>query len=419
MRHLPLTLLFALTLGVSAPRAQSTDGVTDTEVVLGERSAFSGPAAGLGVELWRGAQAAFAEANAAGGVHGRQVRMVLADDQYDPEKAAPAALELLTRQRVFALFGGVGTPTLQKALPVLLKFHRSNGAFQFSNFTGAQPQRERPYDAVVLNVRASYRQETAAMVDALVAAGRRRIGIFVQDDSFGASGRDGVARALQRHGLRVAADTTYRRGQAYDVSAAPQLKLLRAAGVDAIIAVGTSAPCAALVRDARRSGLELPIHAVSFVGADQLLALLQREREPRLFERLLVTQVVPSYNDTSLPLVREYRAAMDRFRPSVPERVGGLPYAGEYRPEAAYSFGSLEGYLNARAFLAVLRKTGRALTRESFLAAADGMGRFDVGLGAVQAELGPQRHQALDAVWFTKATASGWVDVSDVSAVVR
>src|SRR6185369_201871 len=135
---------------------------------------------------------------------------------YDAEQAAPAALRLLGRDRVFILFGGVGTATILKVLPVVLRQNASEGLFQFANFTGAQPQREPPYDKVVINIRASYRQETRAMVDAFVAMGRKRIGIFVQDDAYGASGREGVKRALTAHSLVIAADTTYPRGQTYE-----------------------------------------------------------------------------------------------------------------------------------------------------------------------------------------------------------
>jgi putative Ca2+/H+ antiporter (TMEM165/GDT1 family) len=142
--------------------------------------------------MWRGATAAFAEANAAGGVNGRTVRLVVADDAYDAEKAAIAVGQLISREHVFALFGGVGTPTIVKALPVVLKHFNSDGLFYFANFTGAQTQREPPYAKAVFNVRASYREETKAMVDAFVAMGKTRIGIFVQDDAYGTSGRDGV-----------------------------------------------------------------------------------------------------------------------------------------------------------------------------------------------------------------------------------
>jgi branched-chain amino acid transport system substrate-binding protein len=85
---------------------------------------------------------------------------------------------------------------------------------------------------------------------------------------------------------------------------------------------------------------------------------------------------------------------------------------------AKHSFGSLEGYLSARAFLAVLEKTGPGLTRMSFYAAAEGMGQFDLGVGAM-AEFSPTRHQALDKVWFTYATADGWKPTESPSSVIR
>ena len=394
--------------------AAADPGVTATEVRVGQAAAFSGPSAGLGVEMWRGATAAFQEANAAGGVHGRKLTLILADDAYDAEKAALAVAQLVSREHVFALFGGVGTPTIVKALPVVLKHFQQDGLFYFANFTGAQPQREPPYDQVVFNVRASYREETRAMVDAFVRLGKKRIGLFVQDDAYGASGRDGVKRALKAHGLELAADTTYPRGQAFAVSTAQQLQLLRDARVDAIVAVGSYQPCAALVRDARRSGLMVPIHNLSFVGADQLLRLLRAEEQKghdQLAVKLINTQVVPPYADTAVKLVRDYRAAMDKFQPVIPPESDG-----SYRPEGKYSFGSLEGYLSARVFLLVLEKAGKELTRKGFYAAAEGMGKFEVG--GIAAELSPARHQALDEVWFSTATASGWEAVKDPATVL-
>src|SRR6266702_4282610 len=392
-------------------------GVTDGELVLGEAAAFSGPSAGLGVEMWRGASAAFSAANEAGGVHGRKIRLVLSDDAYESEKAAPAVLSLITKEKVFALFGGVGTPTIVKALPVVLKYYNDSGLFYFANFTGAQPQREPPYDRAVFNVRASYREETKAAVDAFVAMGKKRIGIFVQDDAYGASGRDGVKRALGAHGLTIAADTTYPRGQKFEASNAAQVKILRDAKVDAIIMVGAYQGCGGMVRDSRAAGWDVPSHNVSFVGADQMIKILPDDEKRSgavLTARLVNTQVVPYYQDTSYPVVVEYQAAMKKFNPGVPD----LAKASGYAPSQAFTFGSLEGYLSARIFLAVLQKGGRDLSRKGFHAAAEAMGKFDVGLKA-KAELSPTRHQALDKVWWTYATPAGWAATEDPSTVLR
>lgn len=410
-----LPLLMALLL--AAPENGEADpGISATRIVLGEPAAFSGPSAGLGTEMWRGAEAAFEESNGAGGVNGRMVSLVVADDAYDAEKAALAAFHLVSRDKVFALFGGVGTPTIIKALPVVLKYYQTQGLFYFANFTGAQPQREPPFGKAVFNVRASYREEARAIVGVFAALGKKRIGIFVQDDAYGASGRDAVRRALEPVGLSIAADTTYPRGQLYAQSTEPQLKLLRDASVDAIISVGSYQPCAALIRDARRSGLKVPIHNLSFVGADQLLHLLREEEQKTgqmLTANLVVTQVVPSYTDLGVPLIQRYRAAMEKLGRRQPPAGDG-----SYQPPGTFSFGSVEGYLSARVFLAVLEKTGAEVTRKSFYDAAEHMGRFDVGLG-VPLEFTPARHQALSTVWFTVPSADGWRSVSDPLAVLR
>ena len=258
------------------------------------------------------------------------------------------------------------------------------------------------------------------MVDAFVAMGKKRIGIFVQDDAYGTSGRDGVRRApLKEEGPRHRRQTHRPIRAARSSMSAPRRRseILRDAksrrhrcGRRAYQA------CAALVRDSRSSGWLVPIHNVSFVGADQMLALLTAEehkRGTRLTQNLINTQVVPFYDDVSVKLVRDYRAAMDRYNPTQPNGSG----TSQYMPKAKYSFGSLEGYLSARVFLQVLQKAGKDLTRRRFYQAAESMGRFDVGLG-VPAELSASRHQALDTVWFTAVGKTGWTPVRAPAAAL-
>ncbi len=195
------------------------------------------------------------------------------------------------------------------------------------------------------------------------------------------------------------------------------MQILRDSGAQAVIMVGAYQACAGFIRDARTSGWNVPIHSVSFVGADQMLKLLRDEEaksSKKLTARLVVTQVVPSYTDTTIPLVRQYRAAMDKYRPALPDGVGD----GSYKPTASYGFGSLEGYLNGKVFLAVLQKTGPDLTRRKFYETAEHMGRFDVGLG-VPLEFSPSRHQALDKVWFTYASAQGWSPTDDPARALK
>jgi ABC-type branched-subunit amino acid transport system substrate-binding protein len=431
-------------------------GVTDNEIKVGMNAAFSGPSVGLGVEMWRGAKLAFEEANAKGGVSGRKLELVLADDGYESERAGPAILKLITEENVFCTGWSVGTPTIVETLPIILKYHESEDFFHFGCFTGAQPQRTPPENEAVFNVRASYQQETASMVNAFVDMGLKKIGVFIQNDAYGIDGREGTKKALRSHGLDIIAEQRYERGQKYDEDYSKEMKTLRDAGTEAIIMVGSYQACGGAIRDARKMGWNAPIHNVSFVGAEQMLTFLKKSRSevPNILENLIVTQVVPHYEQTDLPAVQAYRTAMDKYNPRVPELAAG---AG-YKPSGKYSFGSLEGYLTGQVFLKVLDKVGRDLTREEFIAVAEtGMGdpapepetsaeggeegepegagegataqkkapavakpresSFDIGVG-VPASFGPNDHQALDKVWFTYATPDGWDPTDDVSEAV-
>jgi branched-chain amino acid transport system substrate-binding protein len=400
----------------ASPQTPAT-GVTETEVTVGEPAAFTGPSAGLGIEMWRGASAAFSEVNEKGGVAGRKIKLVIADDAYEAGKAASAVIRLVEQDRAFLIFGGVGTPTIVRALPVVRKYFDEAGLFYFANFTGAQPQRRPPNFQITFNVRASYYEETKAIVDVFAAMGKKKIGAFIQDDAYGIDGREGTVKALKEHGLELAGEARYPRGQKYDVNNAAQVKILRDAGVDAVVMVGSYQACGAFIRDARASAWGVPIHNVSFVGADQMLQLLQGEEKKGgapVIVNLVDTQVVPHYEDTTVPAVRDYRAAIDKYNPTAPP---GFTDSG-YNPASKYSFGSLEGYVSARALVAVLTKAGHDLDRKSAYAAAESMGQFDLGLG-VPAELSATRHQALDRVWFTYATRDGWKPTDKPASVLK
>lgn len=394
-----------------AAPTSGTAGITETEIVVGQPAAFSGPSAGLGVEMWRGVSAAFQEANDNGGIHGRKVRLVVADDGYDAERAGPAVKKLIEEEQVFALGFGVGTPTITKALPVVQQYYDKQGLFYFANFTGAQMQRTPPFNTFVFNVRASYAEEITAIVDAFVAAGYRKIGMFLQNDAFGTDGRTAVMHALKKHSLTPAGETTYPRGQTLNISNSNQVKALRDAGADAVVMIGAYQACAGFIRDARVAKWDVPIHTVSFGGATLIDDELRSEEArlgTKLRDRVIVTQVVPSPDQTSIPLVARYRAAIDKYASAL---SAGIEGAG-YKPTSPYSFVSLEGYLSARAFLAALEKAGRNVTHRSLYAAIEGLGRFDLGLGE-PLEFSATRHQALDKVWFTHLTPEGVRQVND------
>ncbi len=338
--------------------------VASEDILLGMSAAFQGPSKALGIELYRGSMAYFEHINSQGGVNGKKIAIVPYDDSYTPVKTIHNTIQLVEKDRVFLLFNYVGTPTVTRILPLLKKYSdrnalslnssSQNNIYLLFPFTGAQPHRQYPYQNFVYNLRASYRQETEALVDNFLKIGRKRIAVFYQIDAYGRGGWDGVRRSLAKNNLKIVAEATYRRGTTYNANFQQQVKILREANTDAIVSVGSYAACAGFIREARNAGWDVPIANISFVGSESLLQLLkntEKENNKKYTMNLINSQVVPSYEDTSLPAVREYRQMMERYQPMPPPQL----LDGTYQP-LPYSFVSFEGFLNAKLLVKVLQK---------------------------------------------------------------
>lgn len=393
---------------------EAAPGLTTNDIRVGMSAAFRGTAAGLGTEFYRGAQAYYNDVNGKGGIHGRTISVVALDDGYEPLPCVKNTIHLLEKEPVFLLSNYVGTPTLTRALPVIKRYADSHVVL-VGNFTGAQPQREAPYAEHVFNIRASYRQEMMALVDRFWQLGARKFGVFYQIDAYGRSGTDGVARGLAQRGARILAEATYQRGAKFTDDMTPAVSALRRAGVDVVLCTGAYQGCGAFVRTARDAGWTVPISNLSFVGSDAMLALLVKHGKStgRDYTRALVnSQVVPSYDDTSLPGVAEYRLLIDRHNPPVPETLRDPNYAVQ-----RYSFISLEGYVNAKVIVEALQRTGPQPTRMAFRQALESLRNLDLGIGATLT-FGPERHQGLDSVYFTRVDAERWVPIADWASAI-
>ena len=386
-------------------------GVTDSEIVLGMSAAFSGPSRGLGIELYRGASAYFTHVNQNGGVQGRTIALKTYDDGYQPDPSVKNTMTLMLEDKVFLLFGYVGTPTVTRVLPMLKKF-QDQRVYLFFPFTGAQPQREPPYGDFAFNLRASYGQETAGLVDNFVRIGRRRIAAFYQADAYGRSGWAGIREALKRHGEQIAGEATYRRGEKFTGSMRPQVEILQAAKPDAVICVGSYAACAAFARDAVDLGLRVPIANLSFVGSENLLKLLTEGRDDsRRYTDLLVnSQVVPSYEDLSIPAVVEYREMMRRYDPQAPADLVKETYT-----PFPYSFVGLEGFLDAKLMVEILRRLGDAPARHDLERAVFTIRDLDLGIGE-PVSFGPDRRQGFQRVHYTVVDGGRFVTLKDWEA---
>jgi branched-chain amino acid transport system substrate-binding protein len=362
-------------------------GISDNEIRFGMSAPFSGANKELGQNMRLGIEAAFNAANSGGGVNGRQLKLVAADDGYEPTRTADTMKRLYEKDQVFAVVGNVGTPTAAVALPYAL----DRKMIFFGAFTGAGLLRSDPPDRYVFNYRASYAEETAATVNYLVKVKRLKpsqIAVFAQQDAYGDAGFSGVARAIRALGgdensiLRL----HYQRNTVDVDDAVDQLRKSRVP-IRAVVMVPGYRAAAKFIEKTRDLFPGMIYTSVSFVGSTALaneLMLLGK----KYASGVIVTQVVPALDGHS-SLVLDYKAALAKYFP------------GE-QPD----YVSLEGYVAANVLITALRRNGPDLDTEKLVTTLENLRDLDIGLGT-PVSFGRSEHQGVHKVWGTQIDENG------------
>ena len=366
-------LSLALLAGLAIPpatQAQAQAGVTDNEILLGQSAALTGPAAELGKQMRAGAEAYFKIVNDQGGIFGRRIRLLSLDDGYEPERAAANTQRLIEQERVFALFGFVGTPTSNAAKPI---FTAARVPF-FAPFTGAESMRN-PVNRYIFNVRGSYLAETEAIVNFLDTPRVKNIAVFYQNDAYGQAGLDGVVRALAKFNAKPVALGTVERNSTDVAAAVAAISKVRPEAVVMVSAYKSSAAFIRAMKPYAAAGTTF--WNVSFVGSRALADELGDDGRG-----VGISQVVPFPWDSVRPVTKEHQSLLG----------SGL------------SFTTLEGFIAAKVLVEGLRKAGKALTREALVTALES-GKIDVGGFAVQ--YAPDNHDGSRFVDLTMIARNG------------
>jgi branched-chain amino acid transport system substrate-binding protein len=396
-RFILIFCFICLLTGCASPDEGTTleavhSGVTAQEILLGSSLALKGHASFLGTQTYRGAMSYLNYINDQGGVHGRFIRVAAYDDSYDPPMCLANTQKLIIDDQVFALFCYVGTPTTVKVLPLIEEARIP----LLGMFTGANALRE-PFSRHLINVRASYYQETGAAVQHLVNdLGLRRIAVFYQYDAYGFDGLTGTELALKQFNLAPVAGGSYNRGT-LDVQ--DGLNKIKASGAEAVVMIGTYDPCAKFIRLAHETGFRPVFYLVSFVGADELARRLENQRGITV----LMSQVVPP---------------PDRHDPSplLTGEVGYVTLLKRYFPEDQPNFVGFEGFINARVLVEGLNRAGADLTRQAFINAIESIRDLSLGLD-INIAFSASDHQGLDRVYFTRlengqfSLIKDWADI--------
>jgi branched-chain amino acid transport system substrate-binding protein len=372
--------------------SEPVHGVTDKEIRFGIVIPFSGIRKEPGRQMKMGIEAAFDQANDAGGVNGRMLKLFAADDQYDPNRTVAAMTQLYEKDQVMGFIGNLGTANSVAGIPYALE-HR---ALFFAPYGGATVVRRDPPDRYVFNYRASDAEEIAAIVRYLVKVRRlspRQIVTFAQQDAYGDDGVAGVARAFRAIGYNDAIPRySFPRGT-LDVDDDVRRLQLQKPPAKAVIMIATDRAAAKFIEKAHDLVPDLIYANVSTVGSTSLAEELKL-LGPRYTDGVIVTQGVPAVSGYS-SLVLNYKNALNKFFP------------GE---EVDYT--SLEGYVSASILIRGLQQTN-PLTTERLVDALESMQKFDLGIGATLS-FGRAEHQASHKIWGTALDENGVYQAIDL-----
>jgi len=369
------------------PPPMNVHGVSQSDIKFGIVIPLSGPNRETGRQMKMGIEAAFNRANEAGGVNGRMLKLVAADDGYDPSRTLGAMKQLYEKEQVFGFVGNFGSATAAVAIPYALE----RRALFFGAYTGANVTRHDPPDRYVFNYRPSYGEESEALVHYLIKLRHlqpRQIAVFAQDDAFGDAGYAGVAKAFRALGANDGAilRLKYARNTVDVDSAINQLKAQKTP-IRAVIMVATTRAAAKFIEKAQDQFPGLVFANLSAVGASSLASELML-LGPRYTSGVIVSQVVPGVSGYS-SLVLEYKTALNKY------------FAGEAPDDT-----SLEGYISASILIQGLKRAGPTFDAETLVDTLENLRNIDLGVGANLA-FGRAEHQASHKIWGTALDETG------------
>ncbi|MCX4029679.1 ABC transporter substrate-binding protein [Endozoicomonas sp. SM1973] len=389
-----------LTAPTAVVYAKEGAGVSADKIKLGSVLALRGRARSLGVGMRQGLEAAFSGVT----VKGKTIEVVFENDGYEPDLAVKATNKLI-KENIFLMIGNVGTPTAKVTLPVLAKQQVPAVGF----FTGAGLLRPGP--GPVINYRASYVQETEAVINAALDHGLKptEVCAYVQNDAYGMAGLTGIKLALEKANAdsellnkltnmismtgdnpprnKVGPVGVYKRNTREINPGYESLKNWEQTNNSKcrlVVTVGAYDNISQMIRLANKTNTENWIFsAVSFTGANVLKEKLVGFG---VHERVIMTQVVPLLN-SDLPIVQEAKTALG----------------------TKFGFVSLEGYIVGKMTAKLLEQMPSPITRDNFVSYAK-TAAFD--LGGLAIDFTKNGYQGSDLVIPSYLTKEGYVQMT-------
>ncbi|WP_395685096.1 ABC transporter substrate-binding protein [Caenimonas koreensis] len=359
----------AIAAAIALPAvSRAQEGISPGQILIGQTISLQGGKNDYAAAVLAGIQAYFQSANQRGGVHGHTIVLKTLDDDAKPALAQANARQLVTQDKVFLLFGsiegGPSTAVMTVAVEDQVPF--------FGPMAGS-PGFRRPHQRMVFPVRAEHREEFRALLDYAKKTGATRPAFVRSDSETGVQHLENFKRLCSELGMQPPLDLPFK-SDITDEQIAKMAAQIGAANIQVVINHGSSGMYERLIRQARATGVHAMFSAVNS-GSSQMAHHLGE-----LARGMVFSQVVPSPWEGKSAITREYQQVFAREKPG-----------------QEFSYGSLEGFLTAKALVAALRLPANRLTRESFVAALEASPGLELS-DRLRAVYKPGDHTGLTAV---------------------
>jgi len=379
-RYFHLFLCLVLLVGIATVVQAGTRGVSNNEIVVGTHTSLSGPVAGWGIDATNGIRMRFDEVNEAGGIHGRKIKYIAEDSQYQVPIAVQKANKLVNRDKVFFLIGSIGTPMNNAIFPMLEKKNVPN----LFPYTAARSMYEPFHKLKIQNLAPYYGNVRAGLKYFVEEKGKERVCMMYQDTDFGHETMYAVQDQLKEMNMSLVAETTHKASETNFVGAITQLRkadcdvvMLGTIITDTIIATST----------ARKMGWDVDIVA-NTAGCNYVVPLKGGEGVEGL------------YGVTSIPIMYADQATgkAKTFFENYQKRFNKMP------SEVAQ-----HGYFSAELAVMALEKAGKDLTVDSFIKGMESIKGYQHPFGGPVINFGPQNHLGSDESVFLQVQGGKWV----------
>src|SRR5437868_4672116 len=367
----------------------TNEGISPTEIVIGTHQDLSGPIKVWGVPVSNGMKMAVDEINAAGGINGRKLKLILEDSGYDPKRAVLASQKMVERDKVFAMVGPMGSPTVLASQDVLFDagvlqlFPLTAAEFTFK-FDPAKPQERLKFNNLL-----PYVESTRAAVKYMIEAKNFKAPcIMYQDDEYGKNVLDGFTQQLEVMKLKPASVTSYKRG-ASDFSA--QVAKMKSDGCDMVLLGAVLREPIGTMSEAKKLGWD-----VTFLGATPVNVLEVPALGKDVVEGLYAASgfEIP-YEDTAKGKVKDWLTNYKKM------------FGSDANTQA------IIGYNAVQTFAFYANKAGKDLTGQKFLDALESGKEYEDIFNSPPTKFSKTDHLANTVTQVQQIQHGRWVLVRD------